>query len=218
WKDLDEHARNRAAAAFGDELAETAVRRYTDRYRALANDVPELAFWAGMAEHRPGLPGMAELERLLSLVATGETLPDRLAALDRLHQAALVRPIAETGDVPLGIRLPTLAQAYVTPSFRAAEIAPGDDPSQESWWEGHELRNDLPGFLAGFLTAPMAGEVPLVVLGPPGSGKSVLTKVLAARLRDASFLPIRVPLREVSATASIQEQIEQAVYHLSGER
>src|SRR5690606_38487052 len=109
-------------------------------------------------------------------------------------------------------------QAYVTPSFRAAEIAPGDDPSQESWWEGHELRNDLPGFLAGFLTAPMAGEVPLVVLGPPGSGKSVLTKVLAARLRDASFLPIRVPLREVSATASIQEQIEQAVYHLSGER
>lgn len=218
WKDLDEHARNRAAAAFGDELAETAVRRYIDRYRALANDVPELAFWAGMAEHRPGLPGMAELERLLSLVATGETLPDRLAALDRLHQAALVRPIAETGDVPLGIRLPTLAQAYVTPSFRAAEIAPGDDPSQESWWEGHELRNDLPGFLAGFLTAPMAGEVPLVVLGPPGSGKSVLTKVLAARLRDASFLPIRVPLREVSATASIQEQIEQAVYHLSGER
>ncbi len=212
--DLDEHARRRTAAAYGEDLADRAVLRYTDRYRALAQDVPELAFWAGIAEHRPGLAGMAELERLVSLVAPGGTP----GPLDRLHQEVLARPIAETGELPIGVRLPTLAEAYVTPRFRAAEIAPGDDPSVEEWWEGHELRSDLPVFLSGFLTSPAAGEVPLMVLGQPGSGKSVLSKVLAARLRDAPFLPIRVPLREVSATAGIQEQIEQAVHHLSGER
>ncbi|WP_435793657.1 NACHT domain-containing protein [Nonomuraea glycinis] len=218
WARLDEHARQWTAAAYGDELVERAVLRYADRYRTLAQDVPELAYWAGIADHQPSLAGMAELERLISLVASGAALPERLATLDRLHQAALVRPIAETGDLPIGLRLPTLAQAYVTPRFRAAEIAPGDDPSVEEWWEGHELRTDLPVFLSGFLTASAAGEVPLIVLGQPGSGKSVLSKVLAARLRDAPFLPIRVPLREVSATAGIQEQIEQAVHHLSGER
>ncbi|MEU4580041.1 MULTISPECIES: hypothetical protein [Nonomuraea] len=218
WERLGDHDRQWTAAAYGDELAEMAVLRYTDRFRTLARDVPEFAFWAGIADHQPSLPGMAELERLISLVATGEPLPERAAALDRLHQAALVRPIAETGALPIGLRLPTLAQAYVTPQFRAARIAPGDDPSGDAWWEGHPIRSDLPVFLAGFLTSSAAAEAPLLVLGQPGSGKSVLSKVLAARLRDAPFLPIRVPLREVSAGAGIQEQIEEAVHHLSGER
>ena len=217
WTGLDDHSRQWTVAAYGDELVEMAVLRYTDRYRTLARDVPELAFWAGIADHQQSLAGMAELERLVSLVSDGEPLPERLATLDRLHQAALVRPIAETGDLPIGMRLPTLAQAYVTPQFKAAEVAPGDDPSVEEWWDRHPVRSDLPVFLAGFLTASTAGEAPLIVLGQPGSGKSVLSKVLAARLRDAPFLPIRVPLREVSATAGIQEQIEQAVHHLSGE-
>ena len=78
--------------------------------------------------------------------------------------------------------------------------------------------DDLQEFLAGFLTSPRAVEAPLLVLGQPGSGKSVLTKVLAARLPAADFLPVRVALRDVPVTADLQDQIEYAIRAETGDR
>ncbi|GAA3216420.1 NACHT domain-containing protein [Nonomuraea helvata] len=216
---LEGHEWKAVAAAFrGDELVEEARRRYTDRFRQLALDVPEFAFWAGQIDHQATRAGLSGLARLLATVASGGALPDQLDTISRLHLVALTRPVAETGDVPAGMELPTLDLAYQTPHYRVAEVKRQDDPSTEPWWAGKEVREDLAGFLAGFLTGSGATERPLVVLGQPGAGKSVLTKVLAARLSQEAFLPIRVPLREVSAGADLQQQIEQAIYRLSGER
>ena len=50
-----------------------------------------------------------------------------------------------------------------------------------------------------------------MLLGQPGSGKSVLTKVLAARLPAGEFLTVRVVLREVPSDTDLQSQIEHAV-------
>jgi hypothetical protein len=61
-------------------------------------------------------------------------------------------------------------------------------------------------------------RAPLVVLGEPGSGKSKLAEVLAARLPDHDFLPVLVELRDVAAESMILEQIEQAIYQRPGER
>lgn len=76
----------------------------------------------------------------------------------------------------------------------------------------------MEAFLAGYLTSPRAVTMPLVVLGEPGSGKSKLAQVLAARLPEADFLPVLVELRAVAAESMIQEQIEQAIYAGPGER
>ncbi len=51
----------------------------------------------------------------------------------------------------------------------------------------------------------------MLVLGRPGAGKSVLTRILAARLSTTRFLPIRVPLRDADTSLRLQQQIEQAV-------
>jgi hypothetical protein len=216
---LPEHQWEQVRAVFIDDaLVEAALRRYTDAYRRLAVDVPEFAFWAGQVEHQATREGLAELRRLLGMLASGAALPAQLETVSRLHRVALTRPVAETGHVPAGMELPTLDQAYLTPRYKVTETTASDDPSAESWWDEVEVREDLAGFLAGFLAGRGATERPLVVLGQPGAGKSVLTKVMAARLSQESFLPIRVPLREVSAGADIQQQIEQAIYQLSGER
>ena len=71
--------------------------------------------------------------------------------------------------------------------------------------------------MLGHLTAPQAVKAPLLVLGQPGSGKSALTRVLAARLPPESFLVVRVALREVPADADLQAQIENAVRSATGE-
>lgn len=218
WESLPEHEKERVLAYLGAPLAVAALKRYEDGYRRLAMDVPEFAFWAGMVEHQATRHGLAELERLLAEISSGAALPGEVARVARLQQAVLGRAIVETGDVPDGVRLPSLERAYITPRYRANKAERGDNPSAESWWAELPVRDDLPAFIASYLTGSAASRAPLLVLGQPGAGKSVLTKVLAARLPAGRFLPVRVPLREVAAGADIQEQIEQALYLLTGDR
>jgi len=60
---------------------------------------------------------------------------------------------------------------------------------------------------------PDAAHLPLLVLVTRVRGKSLLTKVLAARLPHVTFTAVRVPLRHVPAGADllqVQEALNQA--------
>jgi hypothetical protein len=222
WERLPETDR----AAFQRILAAlppAAEARYEELFRQLGADFPEVAFWSSLLEHsatRARMRGLGvaltDLGEVLDGISTGRVPDARRAALARANEAALDRPIVEAGDVPPGLRVPTLGEAYVTPLYRVANA--GGRTSDEGWWSDVDVRDDLQEFLAGFLTSPRAVEVPLLVLGQPGSGKSVLTKVLAARLPAADFLPVRVALRDVPVTADLQDQIEYAIRAETGER
>jgi hypothetical protein len=135
----------------------------------------------------------------------------------RAYRAVLERPVLTAGDVPEGIRLPLLGDAYVNPLFRAASGGTAGQFAEESWWSEQPVRDDLEGFLLGYLTCPQAVQAPLLILGQPGSGKSVLTQVLAARLPPGDFLVVRVLLREVAADADLQSQIEHAIRSATSE-
>ncbi|MEU4562590.1 hypothetical protein AB0F72_29790 [Actinoplanes sp. NPDC023936] len=126
--------------------------------------------------------------------------------------------MVESGDIPEGLDVPWLEDAYLPHRYRVADVQPSTRVSDESWWDGVPIRDDLPDFLIGHLTNPHAIRAPLLVLGQPGSGKSVLTKVLAARLPAADFLPIRVVLRDTPATEDLQTQIEYGIRQATGER
>ena len=142
------------------------------------------------------------LERLLTEISTGRVPDEQRAALARAYRADLGRPIVESGEVPEGLLVPALGDGYVPPLFRACDLIAGHDPSDESWWDGIAVREDLEEFLGGFLTSPCATRAPLLLLGQPGSGKSVLTRVLAIRRTPWSFVtssmrfpPGRTPVR-----------------------
>ncbi len=87
---------------------------------------------------------------------------------------------------------------------------------EESTWSGLPRRNDLGAFLLSYLSSPYSTEAPLLVLGHPGSGKSLLTTILSAQLMSKHFTAIRVPLREVNADADIVTQIEDAIRRITG--
>ncbi|GAA4455373.1 NACHT domain-containing protein [Phytohabitans houttuyneae] len=222
WERLPQTDRDRFRRTL-DALPPAAEARYDELFRQLGADFPEVAFWSSLREHsatRAELRGLGValtgLGQVLDGISTGRVPDERRAALARAHEAALDRPIVEAGDVPPGLRVPALGEAYVTPLYRVANA--GGRTSDEAFWSDVEVRDDLQEFLAGFLTSPRAVEAPLLVLGQPGSGKSVLTKVLAARLPAADFLPVRVALRDVPVTADLQDQIEYAIRAETGER
>jgi hypothetical protein len=201
-----------------EEVPARALRRYGELFARLVKDCPELGYWAGLREHRATraevgqIAGLLErLEHIIEKMSISGSPSRQVTALARIHRALLDEPILDSSDSPAGLRIPTLREAYLPPRFRLAEVSPTNPPSNESWWEKKPVRHDLEYYLAAYLTSPRATRAPLLVLGQPGSGKTVLTRMLAASLPASDFLPVRVVLRNTWKTDSIQDQIEWAM-------
>lgn len=194
-----------------------AQRRFAEHYRRLAAEIPEFLLWSQMVD------GQATREVIRS--AVGELRADRAAVdavrdgLVRRYAAQLERPILSSADAPADLILPTLRDGYQEPAGLVATTGPGDLPATGMWWDAVGARvANVPDLLLAALTTAPATDGPLVVLGQPGSGKSLLTRILAARLSIADFLPVRVELRNVRADSPVQKQIEEALYLLLGEQ
>ncbi|MFD9903450.1 NACHT domain-containing protein [Streptomyces sp. NPDC059063] len=209
-------------------LLETAPQRavaaYEILYRRLAAEFPEAAVWVNLIDHQATRDEVRRLHRTLRdleeavvRAAAGQGAAERYLALNRASRAALNASLLALEDLPEGLTVPTLDEGYLSPDFKVAPFGPADRLSEEHWWDRWPVRHDLEGFLRSLFTAPAAVETPLVLLGQPGSGKSVLTRVLAARLPADDFLVVRVPLSAVPADAAIQDQIEAAIRAATGE-
>jgi hypothetical protein len=222
WDGLGDAERAQAERALGEDLCRDAGDRFEQLYARLAVEVPEFGFWSGRVEHQATRTevrrALAGVESLLASLSSARPPVDVARALSRAYRAALRRPILAEGDAPAGMRLPSLEEGYLDPDFRVRAVAGESWPSDEAWWSEAPVRADLTEYLVGALTSPEATAAPLVVLGQPGAGKSVLTKVLAARLPAADFLPVRVVLREAPAEADVQDQVEVAIRAATGER
>ena len=222
WDELDGAARADADHYLSTDLCRDAVARYQELYSRLAVEVAEFGFWSGQVDEQATRSEVRRclggIEPLLLSLSSGRQPADIVLALSNVYRAVLGRPILAEGQAPAGVRLPTLEEGYLDPDFRVSEVRAGELTSDEDWWATIPVRGDLTEYLADALTSPEAAIAPLVVLGQPGAGKSVLTKVLAARLPPKDFLPVRVVLREVPAEADIQDQIEHAVRAATGLR
>lgn len=168
-----------------------------------------------LGAQRTGLAGLETLLRALARDAPPADWPARLA---EIHRHELTRPLSlagEAGEDHSSPRIPKLAQGYVDPAYRAAAHAPDDTPHVDAWWYTRPLHQDIQTLLVSHLTTYPAPDHPLIVLGDPGAGKSLLTKLLAARLPPTDYLPIRIELRTVPADAGVLEQVNHALHRLT---
>jgi hypothetical protein len=224
WDGLDDSAQMRVRRLIVEELPDRAVGVYEDLHRRLALEVAEFGLWIENNERRAtGVAlgqlssGLGQLEGLLREVGSGRQPDRRCRAIAAACRAELDQPLVAAGRSGSPVAMPTLGEIYVDPAFVVRAGGPADRPSEEGWWVEAERRTDLAAFLASYLTGTAAVNAPLLVLGQPGSGKSALTRVVAARLPAADFTPVRVALRDVPADAEIQDQIEHAIRSATGE-
>ncbi|MGW6392855.1 NACHT domain-containing protein [Streptomyces sp. NPDC055103] len=199
-----------------EPLARQALRGYDRLLSRLTWACPELRLTSetvvlpeGEEEPTDDGTGLERLGDILAEFADGGTAPAR-------HRARLRAPIASMEGS--GSIVPSLAEGYVDPSFRVARHPVERDLASDEWWERQPLREDLGGFLAAHLLTARATTAPLLVLGHPGSGKSLLTRLIAARLPETEFHCVRVELRHVPADVDVQEQIEAELLRSTGRR
>ncbi|KOX33953.1 hypothetical protein ADK67_04895 [Saccharothrix sp. NRRL B-16348] len=189
---------------------------YRSSYLDFAAKVPEFKIWADLVEHAGTQSALARMEQLLS--ATVKELPahrDLAAIVRRLDQATLRGPVldAATDGYGTGVTFPSLEELFVDPRCKSISFGKGGSPiGDDTFWQINVSETgDLGTVLARHFSSARATTQPLLLLGHPGAGKSLVTKVLAARLPDWGFPTVRVPLRHVEANATIAVQIQQAL-------
>ena len=109
--------------------------------------------------------------------------------------------------------MPTLEEGYIDHRIRVAEVTSSSDPGRESWWIGAPVYEEARRFITQLLSSNTAVKAPLILLGHPGSGKSILTRILAGSLPPTDFLPVRIELRKVPVEADLQQIIEICCAH-----
>ncbi|MEU7975354.1 hypothetical protein AB0B48_25290 [Micromonospora sp. NPDC049089] len=204
-----------------EDITKRAVRRYDAEYKQLAAEVREFEIWAMLGEHAAtqALAGqtresLVRLERLMvSLAGAAQQQAHQVRRVSAdFNRAILNEPLVAAGvsDDLVELRVPTVEEGYLSPPFRWMVMSSDAKPANETWWARTTfLENDLDAFLASYFSAPQSRERPLVVLGHPGSGKSMFTKVCAARLSSSEgFSAARIPLRQVpDPRAPIYQQV-----------
>ncbi|WP_053734388.1 NACHT domain-containing NTPase [Nocardia sp. NRRL S-836] len=210
WALLSGEQRDRTERVLST-LHKAALTRYEELVRKLGAEYHELAFWLQADQNAHISAGLTRLEEALTRTRVGAEPDERRRALANRYRAVLDRPIIDPGQVPAGLEIPITRHAYVDPDYQVVPMTQGAHPAELGFWCAPEQRSDLYQYLVGHLTSPKAVSHPLVVLGDPGSGKSLLTKVLAARLPASDFLTVRVELRSVAAEADLRRQIDQGL-------
>jgi hypothetical protein len=157
------------------------------------------------------------IPELITQVKVNEVTDD----LNRRYKAIIERPIIEDESSPgkhkEGIIFPKISEAFIPQSYKRVYYDSSDvHLEDENTWNKKEKRDDLDVFLLSYLSSPYSYQTPLLVLGHPGCGKSLLSKTVAARFHSRTYTPLYVPLRKVTAGARIQRQIEEGIYSISG--
>lgn len=143
------------------------------------------------------------------------------ADLHARYASGISKPVIEDRAGPSSgpeLVYPSMVDSYVPQAYRLIRYSnPTMHLERDDAWEECPAADDLGPFLLRYLESAYSTRTPLLILGHPGSGKSLLTQVLAARLAYPAYTTIRVKLRDVSSAPDIQRQIEQQIREDTGE-
>jgi tetratricopeptide (TPR) repeat protein len=168
-----------------------------------------------------GLRHLDELVVASGQRTAGEGPTSRVArGLHNVYVSSIEQPIiSDQRAVPatLVLAYPKKCDIFVPQSFQAIRYR---DPQLrlelETAWANVAVGQDLGTFTLRYLESVYSTEAPLLVLGHPGSGKSLYTEMIAARFAPPRYHPIRIELRDIDADAELQDQIEHQINRDTG--
>lgn len=164
--------------------------------------------------------GLNNLSNIVNSIATNYNAIQAQDIVDDLRKkyiALIQEPIIDDKEIKsdtemMSLKFPKIVDAFIPQSYKCLAYQRKDIKLEDgSVWEQIPVQHDLDKFFIRYLYSPDSIDYPLVILGQPGSGKSLLTKVLSAQLMSKSYTVIRIPLREVNAEDGIDVLVEDQI-------
>lgn len=163
--------------------------------------------------------GLKKLSNVADLIYTNNNRIHSQEIVDDLKKvycADIEKPIIDdkeitSEDEEVKLIFPKIVDAFIPQSYKYFLYTDNIKIEDESVWKKLKKHKDLNRFFLKYLTSANSIDYPLIILGHPGSGKSLLTKVLSAQLMSDLYTVIRIPLREVNADSTIDLLVEQQI-------
>lgn len=199
WSNLQEHRENRILIQEMSTLVQKQLTLAIEEKQAIDLGFEKLG---GVIHNIP-----REIE-----VRQANIVLDELGRLyrSRIEQLILNDPAPPTNGKP-SLSYPKKSEIFIPQSFKVIRYSSGVRLEDEGTWNNLEKRDDLGAFLLSYFSSPYSLGTPLIILGHPGSGKSLLTQIISARLISHLYTPLRVELRDINAENEIPGQIEEQI-------
>ncbi len=145
-----------------------------------------------------------------------EKIRENIKAHQKQIKAELTRPLSDNEDIE-EIVFPKNKEIFISQSFQAISYKKRDHRKKfltsESLGENCESGEDIGKYLLKTLVDPTYATRPIIILGNPGAGKSMLSKMFAGELSDTNdFIPFLIKLRNVaSSSANLSEHINKGL-------
>lgn len=210
-------------------LPENAVKIYEQQYFQLQEAFPDFAVWAEHNEHSRMEAGIdvgfkavsRELKRLASMLSYPE---DKAAEVLSRYQTKYTEyikgPVIEynVSEPVQDIVFPEKGNIFIPQAFQSVSFHQGMRVESEEAWEDAYAGEDIGGYISSILRHPRCGALPLLILGLPGAGKTLLCHMLAARIFLEEYYVIIIRLRDIAAEDTIMKQVDTQIERDLGER
>lgn len=206
-----------------DEVPDQAVENYRQQYFELARTFPDFEVWANLRAQEHTL---ADLHQIADTIDIG--FKDLKARFDweraqqganalsnhiRRYAAEIRKPVIEDqAGLPEGLTFPAQEDIFVPQRYQALAYRDGVQLEKESTWKDIESGETIGAYIRSVLRHPYCGQEPLIILGHPGAGKSLLCKMLAAQVLCEDYHIIIIKLRDTDAADTIAEQISKQLH------
>lgn len=154
--------------------------------------------------------GLANLEKIIMDLPNqikGKKVQEIVDGLIKTYQSGIDRPLIETKEDEENLTYPLISKAFIPQAYKLLQYSGKERLEQPETWKNLDSKQDMMSFWAKYYLDPNSVESLLLILGEPGGGKSLLTKILCARMITPMNICIRIPLRE----HDMEEEIESIV-------
>lgn len=226
WESLKETEKEGVVSAI-NSLPDNAVQNYKKQYYELSRCFRDFEIWTHQKEmqyvERKIDVGFNIVSKSISHMIENSQIQVVVDILERCHKEYLgfISKSIISGDTDNitenGTVLPSKSSMFVPQQFKSVRYT--DEMKLESniVWENSVEQDNIGEFISGVLHHPESNTMPLIVLGVPGAGKSLLCNMLAAKLLYQEYHVIIVTLRDARADDTIVQQITDQINRMFGE-
>lgn len=204
--------------AYLRKIPELAVNCYQAQYFQLAAEFPDFFVFSNQKEHSDiqrsidvGFKQITEKIPKIAELYSESVASQALEQLQNRYNSEIDAPLVDKSEMHLsisGLSLPKKIDAFIPQPFQALIYTQGIHLEHTDKWINCQ---NLGKFIADTLRSPHLGTQPMLLLGDPGAGKTMLSHMLAARILNNEYHVIIVHLRDVVAEAEIYQQIDRAL-------